>query len=625
MDKHGIKDYQELVKKSINNIDWFWEETIKDLQIEFYEPYQKIKDDSQGIEWTKWFIGGKLNIVHNLLDKHLDAETKNKTAIKWVSETGEEKTYTYLEVNREVNKLANAFKDLDIKKGDRIALYMPMIPEAVFTFLATLKIGAIFMPIFSGFGPDAAKVRINDVGAKILVTCNYSYRRGKAYPQKENADKAVENASSIKKVIVVKRAELETKMVEERDLWYHEITKEKDREILTEKMDSEDYAMVLYSSGTTGKPKGTVHTHGGALAIAAMNNAYYLDVRTADTYLWVSDFGWMMGAFYVIGAMLQGGTALLYEGAIDYPEPDQLWNLVEKHKISILGISPTAIRSLIPKGEELVNKHDLSSLRIIGSTGEPWDDKSWMWIFKVVGKEKVPIINISGGTEIFGCFLSSVVMAPIKPKCFHQGLAMDIDVVDDEGKPLVNEIGHLICRQPFPSMTRGFWNDNERYIRTYWSRFKGVWFHGDLALRDNENYWWLFGRSDDTLKIAGKRLGPAEVEAELIAHPAVVEAAAFGIPHEIKGQAIAACVVLKEGYEENEKLEQQLREYVAEKIGKPFKPERIIFVPALPKTRSGKILRRLLKKAFLGEELGDTSDFSNSEVFEIVKKKASKN
>ncbi len=622
MDKYGIKTYQELIQKSVEDIAWFWDAAMKDMNIEFYEPYSKVYDDSKGIEWTKWFIGGKLNIIHNLLDKHLKTDVKNKIALKWVSETGETKQYTYEETAKEVAKLANAFKKMGIKKGDRIALYMQMLPEAAFTFLAILQIGAVFMPIFSGFGPEAAKVRLEDVGARVLVTSNFAIRRGKKFPQKENADLGVEGVKSIEKVVVVQRTKDETPWTNGRDVWYHDFVAGMEEDAPTEVMDSEDIAMVLYSSGTTGKPKGTVHTHGGAIAIGAMNNQYYLDVQPTDTYLWISNFGWMMGPFYVMGALLQGATALLYEGALDYPSPDQLWKLVADHGITILGISPTAIRALIPYGEEMVNKHDLSKLRIVGSTGEPWDDESWMWFFKVVGKERVPIINISGGTELFGCFLSSVVAAPLKPKCFHQGLAMDIDVVDDDGNPLVNEIGHLICRKPFPSMTRGFWQDPQRYLDTYWSRFKGVWFHGDLAMRDEENYWWLFGRSDDTLKIAGKRMGPAEIEEELIAHDSVIEAGAFGIPDPVKGQAIGACVVLKEDVQPSADLEEELKDLVATKLGKPFKPKQIIFVPALPKTRSGKILRRLLKKAYMGEDLGDTTDYQNGEVFDLIKQQS---
>ncbi len=614
MVKHGIKTYEELVKRSMD-IEWFWDAALKDLGVEWFKPYSQVLDVSEGIEWAEWFIDGKLNIVHNTLDKH----EKSKRALIWVSETGEKRTLTFGELDEEVCRIANGLKSLGIRKGDLLGILMPMIPETIMALFSAFKIGSIAVPIFSGFKFDSVKIRLKDVGAKVLFTSDASTRRGRHLPIKEIADKSVEGVDTIKHLIVTKRMGVDVPWTENRDIWWHELVKNQSTECPTEPMNSEDIAMCLYSSGTTGKPKGTIHSHAGILAQATKEVGYYCDVKVGDTLFWLSDLGWMMGPWAVVGALHHGATNLIFEGAIDYPEPDRLWAIIEKHKVTAFGIAPTAIRYLIRLGDEWVTKHDLSSLRILGSTGEPWDDTSWLWYFKTVGKGKLPIINFSGGTEIFGCFLSPLPITELKPRTVRgPGLGMDIDVVNDRGESVRNQIGTLICRRPAPSMTRGFWNAPGRYIDTYWSTLPGVWYHGDLAIVDKDGFWFLLGRADDVIKVSGMRVGPSEIETALTSHPAVSEVATIGIPHPLKGQGIVSFVVLKTGHSATDELREELRQHVGKVMGKPFIPEEVRFVTALPKTRSGKIVRRLIKRAYLGEDVGDLSSVENPVAIDYI-------
>ena len=620
MKKHNIKDYDELIKRSTDDIEWFWDAVMKDLNIEWFQPYEKVLDDSEGIQWTKWFTGGKLNIVHNVLDRYATLEKKSNIAIIWETESGESRKITYEELYKDVNKFANALKQFGVKKGDRVGIYMPMVPEIVVVFLGAMKIGAISIPIFSGFGGHALAQRLDIAGAKVLVTADGSVRRGKKVEIKKEVDKAIDSVSSMEHVIVYKRLGIDTAMKDGRDVWWDDtITNQSDR-CETEWMDSEDYAMIIFSSGTTGRPKGTVHTHGGALAQIVKELGYYFDVKEDDVFFWLTDIGWMMGPWMIIGVQSFGATIVIYEGAPNYPEPDRLWELIDKHKITTLGISPTAIRMFMRYGDEWVKKHDLSSLRFLGSTGEPWDPDSWNWFFEKVGKKKIPIINISGGTEIVGCFLSPLPITELKPCTLRgPGLGMDIDVFDDEGKPIRGQMGHLVAKKPAPSMTRGFWNEPDRYIDTYWSRWPDVWYHGDWAKVDDDGFWSLHGRSDDTIKIAGRRTGPAEIEAALIEHPAVSEAATIGVPDEIKGEDIVCFVVLKPGYDPSEDLREELKGQVVKIMGKTLKPRDIKFVKDLPKTRSAKIVRRIIKSTFLGNEISDSSSVENMQAIEEIK------
>ncbi len=619
MKKHDIKDYDELIKKSTDDIGWFWDAVIKDLDIEWYKPYEKVYDDSKGIQWTKWFVNGKINIVHNCIDKHIKSNKKHNIAITWENEKGDVRKLTYGELNREVSKFANALKELGIEKGDRVGIYMPMVPEIVIGFLASIKIGAISIPIFSGFGGHALASRLEIAGAKILLTADGSVRRGKTVEIKKEVDKTIDTVSTIEHVIVFKRLGIDVSWKNDRDIWWNEIISNQSEECETMHMDSEDYAMILFSSGTTGKPKGTVHTHGGALAQISKELGYYFDVKEDDVFFWLTDIGWMMGPWMIIGVQNFCGNIVIFEGAPNFPEPDRLWELVEKHKIKTFGISPTAIRLLMRYGDEWVKKHDLSSLRLLGSTGEPWDPDSWNWFFEKIGGKKIPIINISGGTEIVGCFLSPLPITSLKPCTLRgPGLGMDIDVFDENGKPIRGKMGHLVAKKPAPSMTRGFWNEPDRYIDTYWSKWPNIWYHGDWALIDENGFWFLHGRSDDTIKIAGRRTGPAEIEAALIEHSAVSEAATIGVPDEIKGEDIVCFVVLQANYKPDETLKEELKGQVIKIMGKTLKPRDIKFVKDLPKTRSAKIVRRAIRAKYLGKEVGDLSSIENPESLEKI-------
>ncbi len=620
MKKYDIKDYEELIKKSAEDIEWFWDAVMKDLDIEWFQPYEKVLDDSEGIQWTKWFIGGKINIAYNCLDKHVKSDKKNNIAITWENEKGDVRKLTYNDLYKEVNRFANALKELDVTKGDRVGIYMPMVPEVIIGFLAVIKIGAISIPIFSGFGGHALASRLDIAGAKVLLTADGSIRRGKSIEIKKEVDKAVDTVSTLEHVVVYKRLGMEVPWNDGRDIWWEDIISNQSDECETMQMDSEDYAMIIFSSGTTGKPKGTVHTHGGALAQIGKELGYYFDVKENDVFFWLTDIGWMMGPWMIIGVQNFGGNIVIFEGAPNYPNPDRLWELVEKHKITTFGISPTAIRLLMRYGDEWVKKHDLSSLRFLGSTGEPWDSDSWNWFFEKIGGKKLPIINISGGTEIIGCFLSPLPITPLKPCTLRgPGLGMDIDVFDDNGKPIRGQMGHLVAKKPAPSMTRGFWNEPDRYIETYWSKWPNVWYHGDWAKIDEDGYWSLHGRSDDTIKVAGRRTGPAEIESALIEHPAVSEAATIGVPDEIKGEDIVCFVVLRTTYEPDECLREELKAQVVKIMGKTLKPRDVKFVKDLPKTRSAKIVRRIIKATFLGEYVSDISSIENPKAVEEIK------
>lgn len=620
MRKHGIASYEELVRRSVEDIEWFWQACVEDLGVEWNKPYTKVLDASQGFAWTKWFIGGQLNIVQNCVDRHVEKDPE-ALALLWEGDDGQNKSYTYRDLNRDVKRLANALLGAGTKKGDAIGLYLPMIPEVVIAFLACLKIGAVAVPIFSGFGPEAVKTRLEDCEAKILITADGSFRRGKRIAIKPNADEATKDLKNLKMRIVVRRTGAEIPWTAGKDFWWHDVLPKHSPACGTYPVDSEHLAMLLYTSGTTGKPKGCIHTHAGALAQIAKELKYAFDVKKGDRFFWFTDMGWMMGPWEVIGVLFQGATLFIYEGAPDYPAPDRVWQMVEKHRLTHLGISPTAIRLLKKYSEGFPKKYPMESLRILGSTGEPWDPESYTWFFENVGKKRCPIINISGGTELVGCLLSPYPICELKPCTLGgPGLGMDIDVFNEEGQSVQGEVGYLVCKKPFPSMTRGFLKDRERYLETYFSKWPDVWFHGDWALKDEDGFWFLQGRADDTIKIAGKRVGPAEVEAALNVHPDVAESAAIGVPHDIKGEMLVCFVVLKESHEEADTLCTELKEAVVKVLGKTMAPEKIEFLPALPKTRSAKIVRSVIRKKYLGEPVGDLASIENPEALENIKK-----
>ena len=620
MDRHGVDTLAELQHRSTEDIEWFWDAVLKELGIEFFQPYERILDDSRGIAWPRWCCGGKMNIVHNCLDKRRGTPTGRRDAIRWEGENGETCALTYEELDHDVCRLVNALSSLGLKKGEVAALFMPMMPETVTALFAVIKLGGIILPLFSGYGAAAVAERLRDSGAKFLLTADGFYRRGQTVLLKPIADEAVSSSPSVEHVLILKRLGISIPWTQDRDRWWHEEIARQSDEAGTETTDAEDLLMIIYTSGTTGRPKGALHTHCGFPIKAAQDMMLGFDVGEKDILYWVTDMGWMMGPWEVFGTTLLGATMVLYEGALDFPGPDRLWSLVERHRATILGVSPTLIRSLMRHGTNPAQSHDLSGLRILGSTGEPWNPDPWLWYFHTAGKGRLPIINYSGGTETSGGLVTGNVFTPLKP-CAFSGAVPGIaaDVVDELGNSVRGRVGELVVRKPWIGMTRGFWNDRERYIQTYWSRFPDIWVHGDWAAIDDDGLWYILGRSDDTIKIAGKRLGPAEVESVLVGHPAVSEAAAIGIPDPIKGEQLVCFCVLKPGNETNEKLREELRARVAEQLGKPLKPEVLKFLDDLPKTRNAKIMRRIIRAAYLNQDPGDFSALENPQSVEAVR------
>ena len=620
MRAHDIGSYEELVKRSQDDIEWFWDAVVRDLGIEFFEPYGPVLDTSDGVPWAKWFQGGRINLAHNCVDRWAE-RTPERTAVLWEGEDGEVRGISYLELRRMADRLAGGLRELGVESGDSIGIFMPMAPETVAATLACSKLGAVYVPIFSGYGADAVAKRLQDAEAKVLITADGSYRRGSAVGMKAIADQAADASPSVQRVLVWDRLGLDVAWNERRDVrWADLVDRQPDR-FETEHLYSEHSLMLAYTSGTTGRPKGSVHVHGGFLVKVAAEVAYQTDLHADETLFWVTDLGWIMGPWEVTGAGALGATVFLFEGAPNFPGPDRIWDMVERHRITTLGVSPTLIRALIPAGAEHVRKHDLSSLRVLGSTGEPWNPEPYMWFFKEVGGGRCPIINISGGTEIGACFLSPLPITDLKPTTLRgPALGMDVDVWGPDGKPVApGEVGELVCKKPWPAMTRGVWRDEQRYLDTYWSRWPEVWVHGDWATIDSDGFWFLHGRSDDTMNIAGKRLGPAEVESALTDHPAVAEAAAVGVPHEVKGEAIWCFVVTKPGAQLGDELAEELARVVVEHLGKSFKPDRVVFVDELPRTRSAKILRRAIRATVLGEEAGDLSSLENPSAIDKIR------
>jgi acetyl-CoA synthetase len=618
MRRHGLPDFGTLLARSTTDPDWFWRAVFDDLGIQFYEPYTRVVDLSAGAPWARWCVGGQLNAVHNCLDKWAGTPTDSRPAIHWEGEEGAQRTLTYAELRAATNRCANALRSLGVSKGDRVALFLPMGPELAAAFFAIPKIGAVVLPLFSGYGADAVAARLQDAEATVVITADGFWRRGQRVEMKSVADAAVAASPSVRHVIVVSRLGTDA-ATQARDRRWSDLVDAQPDAAETARTDAEDALMLIYTSGTTGRPKGAVHTHCGFPIKAAQDMAHVFDVQPGDTMYWVSDIGWMMGPWELFGMALIGGTSVLYDGALDYPGPDRLWALVERHGVNILGVSPTLIRSLMKHGEAPVRAHDLSSLRILGSTGEPWNPEPWRWFFDVAGGGRLPIINYSGGTEVSGGLVAGNVLTPLKPAAFAgpvPGIAAD--VVDDQGRPVRNQVGELIVRAPWLGMTRGFWRDRERYEQTYWARFPGVWVHGDWAAVDDDGLWYILGRSDDTIKIAGKRLGPAEVESVLVEHPAVLEAAAIGVPDELKGQALVCFCVLRAGHAASPELEQALMALVAARLGKPLKPAAVRFVRDLPKTRNAKVMRRVIRAAYLGAPPGDLSSLENPQAVDEI-------
>ncbi|MDQ3670201.1 MAG: AMP-binding protein, partial [Actinomycetota bacterium] len=577
-------------------------------------PWGQVVDLSRGPEWATWFVGGKLNVAWNCVHRWGERRPKAAGAV-FAGEDGSRRSLTFAELSREVTRLAEGLAALGVGRGDAVAIFLPMSPEVAIASHACAHLGAVQVPIFSGFAAPAVAARLRDADAKVIVTADGSLRRGKEVPMKEIADEAVRDAPSVEHIVVWRRLGKDVRMEESRDAFWDELVADRPGTLAPLELESEAPYLLAYTSGTTGKPKGILHVQGGFLVSITREVAYQADAHPDDVIHFATDMGWIMGPWTVVGGGALGCTLVFAEGAPDWPK-DRLWTLIERERVSVLGISPTLVRALIPHGEPGA---DLSSLRTIVTTGEPWNPDPYRWLFERVGGGRCPIINCSGGTEVGACFLSPTPAIPIK-SCSLGGpaLGMAMDVVDVEGRPVRGEVGELVCRKPFPGMTRGIWKDPDRYLDAYWRRLPGIWVHGDWASIDEDGYWFLHGRSDDTLNIAGKRIGPAELESAAVAHPAVSEAAAVGIPHDVKGEVAWVFCVLAPGDEPTRDLAAEVGEAIARELGKAFRPDRVVFVPALPKTRSAKIVRRAVRAKALGEDPGDLSSLENPESLEAI-------
>jgi acetyl-CoA synthetase len=619
MDRLGIDDFEELLNRAAWSPEWFWHRVVEDLGLEFYTPYERVLDTSRGWQWAKWFVGARYNYVHDALDKRASGADRDRPAIIYEGEEGVVRTLTYGQLYAEVSRFAHGLRSLGVQEGDRIGLFMPFTAEAAIAMLACGKIGAIFTPIFSGYAAPSVASRLNDCQAKVLVTADGFTRRGKPVEMKEVADQAADMSPSVQKLVVHRRLGREVPWNNHRDVWWHDVTADQPNECDSVHCEAETLYMIIYTSGTTGKPKGAQHVHCGFPIKGAQDMAHCFDVQPGDIMFWYTDIGWMMGPWAISGALMLGATLFMYDGTPDYPAPDRVWDMVERHRITHLGISPTAIRALMAHGDRWVDRHDLSSLLFLGSTGEPWNPDPWRWYFKKVGGGRCPIINYSGGTEISGGILCCNPLLPIKPTSFNAPVpGMAADVIDEQGNPVRGSVGELAIRGPWPGMTRGFWGDPQRYIETYFSRVPSVWVHGDWAQIDEDGYWYILGRSDDTIKVAGKRLGPAEVESAAVGHPAVREAAAIGVPDPLKGEAVVVFAVLKPGYEPSDALRTEISEAIVAQLGKSLAPKQVLFVNDLPKTRNAKIMRRVIRACFLGEPMGDISSLENPSAVEEI-------
>ncbi|MFO1540466.1 MAG: AMP-binding protein [Chloroflexota bacterium] len=609
----GMPDLEALQRRAMTDPAWFWGAAADDLGVAWQRRPTTILDASGGPEWTRWWLGGAFNYAAAAVDPRA-ARDPDGNALTWEGEDGAVVRLTNAELKAAVDRAAGMLAHIGIRAGDRIGIYLPFVPETVIAVLAAGRLGAVYTPIFSGYGAPAAASRLADCDARLLITADGFYRRGSVVPLKETADAAVALAPTVERVLVVRR--LGERLAEPvpwtpgRDLWWDAAIADPAVTPLAEAPETDPNApcLIIYTSGTTGRPKGAVHPHGGFPLKAAQDLAHLFDLRAGDRLFWFTDLGWMMGPWAIAGAFLLGASLVIYEGAPDFPGPDRVWSIAARHRVTHLGLSPTVVRALLGHGTEPVRSHDLSALRVLGSTGEPWNPDPWWWFFREVGGGRIPLINYSGGTEVSGGIVGSNVLTPIKPAGFGgPNVGCAADVLDADGAPVRGAVGELANTAPLPGMTRGFWNDRERYLDAYWRRVPGTWIHGDWAIVDDDGHWFIQGRSDDTLKIAGKRVGPAEVESAAVGHPAVAEAAAIGVPHAVKGETIVLICVLRRGVTDDPDLRAAIATRVASEMGKALRPETVVCVAALPKTRSGKVMRRVARAVWLGRDPGDIS------------------
>ncbi|UCE16886.1 MAG: acetate--CoA ligase [Candidatus Bathyarchaeota archaeon] len=616
------KKYREFHRKSITDTEGFWDREAR--RLEWFRPWDKV------LEWeppfARWFVGGLLNASYLCVDRHVKTWRRSKVALYWEDEAGNARTWSYSQLYAEVNRFASVLRKLNVRKGDRVAMYMPLIPELPITMLATARIGAIHTVVFSGFSAQALADRINSTQAKVLVTADGGFRRGKLIPLKEKADVAIERTPSVESAVVVNRANIDIDMKDGRDFWYHEQLKKAESYVEPLPIESNDPLYILYTSGTTGKPKGIVHSTGGYMVFNHSAYKWAFDIRDESVYWCTADIGWVTGHSSIVYAPLShAATLVLYEGTPDYPNPDRWWEIIDKYGVTIFYTSPTAIRMLMRYGEEWPKKHSLSSLETLGTVGEPINPEAWSWYYKNIGKERCPIVDTWWQTETGGFMISpapGIELVPLKPGSATLPLpGIDAEVVDEKGKPVLSGVkGHLVIKKPWPGMLMTLYQDPKRYKEAYWSRFPGVFYTGDYAIRDTDGYLWLLGRADEVLKVAGHRIGTMELESAAVSYPAVSEAAAIGKPHEVKGESIVVFAILRKGHEPTDKLKKELREHVRKVIGPVATPQEIYFVNSLPKTRSGKIMRRVLKSVLMGKSIGDLSTLEDEASVKEVKK-----
>ncbi|MGZ6271998.1 MAG: AMP-binding protein [Candidatus Limnocylindrales bacterium] len=620
----GHADLTGLQHHAMADPAWFWGAAVDDLGLAWQRRPGSVLDLAGGVEWARWWSGGAFNYAAAAVDDRAQRDPDGPAVI-WEGEDGEVRRLANRELRARVDRAAGMLARHGVRAGDRVGIYLPLLLETVVAVLALGKLRAMYTPIFSGYAAPAVAARLRDCEASLLITADGFHRRGGVVRLKEAADAAVADTPSVREVLVVRRLGAYADPVPwtpGRDEWWDEALADPDLEPLaaTPETDPETPYMIIYTSGTTGRPKGAVHVHGGFPIKGAQDLAHDFELGAGDTLLWFTDLGWMMGPWAISGALLLGATWVLYEGVPDQPGPDRLWAMVARHRVTHLGLSPTVIRSLMAHGSEPVRAHDRSSLRVLGSTGEPWNPEPWWWFFREVGEGRCPVVNYSGGTEVSGGIVSGNLLTPLKP-CSFGGPAVGTaaDVIGPDGASVRGVVGELAIRQPLPGMTRGFWRDPERYLESYWRRIPGTWVHGDWAVVDEDGFWYIQGRSDDTLKVAGKRVGPAEVESAAVGHPAVLEAAAVGVPHEIKGEAIVVFCVLRPGETDAPELRASIGAHVAGELGKALRPDAVVVVPALPKTRSGKVMRRVARAAYLDQDPGDVSALENPLALEAIR------
>lgn len=618
-----LPDYPALVRKAAADPPWFWDALIRFLDIRFIRPYSRVLDLSEGLPWPKWCVGGTTNATLSCLDRHVAMARRDHPAIVWESEDGQTRTWSYAELHAETCRLAGALSALGLRSGDAVGLYMPMMPETAAAFLALARLGCIVLPLFSGFGAAAIATRLNDGNAVAAITVDACLRRGRVVPMKATLDEAAREVPSLRHIVVARRLTGEAPMQAGRDHWWHALVAGAAPTFPAAELDAEAPLLIVYTSGTTGKPKGTVHTHCGFTVKTGEDYLLCFDLKSTDRMLWMTDIGWLVGPIQILATTLAGATLVMAEGTPDYPENDRLWRLIEAHRVSFLGLSPTIARILLRYGDEAVARHDLRSLRLAASTGEPWDPQSWNWVFEKVLGRRGPLMNYSGGTEMGG-LVATHILYPIKPASFFGPIpGTGADVVDASGRSVaVGEVGELVMREACIGTTRGLWRDPERYLDSYWHRIPGMWVHGDWASRDADGCWHIHGRSDDTIKLAGKRTGPAEIESLLLATKRVTDAAAVGVPDPTKGSVVACAVVAAPGETPGPALAEILSAAVVAGLGAPFRPGRVVFVSDLPKTRNLKTMRRVVRAAFTDEPAGDLTTLVNPEVVDELRRAA---